>query len=193
MDLLGAGRPASKPQADQQVVVVAGRNNSEVQGHKQRRVPAANRGVRIERLQQRWAGPGKILGGQPQAKLIAAAPGVGDLAQVADQVVQFRLAGRVCQLGSLESCSPGFVGGPAQPHGLHRWKPKRPVLGLLLAGQPGRHVANPHRDADQPLLLDVALASSLIRRGGLGNGDVRSSWFTETRCPGTRGARRDSG
>ena len=36
-------------------------------------------GVRIERLRQRWTGPGKVLGGQPQAKLVASSDSPPDV------------------------------------------------------------------------------------------------------------------
>ena len=95
MHLLGAARLSSKTEADQQVVAVARRSDIDLQRREQCGVAAANRGIRIriDRPQQRRAGAGEILRGQPQAELVAAAVGIGDLAQVAEEVLQFRLAG----------------------------------------------------------------------------------------------------
>ena len=81
--------------------------------------------------------------------------GISDLAQVAEEVLQFRLAGRMLQLGPVEAGSPRFVGDPAQPQRLRGPQPERPVLRLLLGCEPPGYIANPRIDADEPILLGI--------------------------------------
>ena len=109
--------------------------------------------IRIDRPQQRRAGAGEVLRGQPQAEFLGG--GRGDLAQVAEEVLQLRLTGRMLQLGPVEAGSPRFVGDPAQPQRLRGPQPERPVLRLLLGCEPPGYIRVLRIDAHEPILLGI--------------------------------------